>query len=81
MKIYFFFFLFPTLLQTETLNPFETNGSIFGNCGMGGGIEDKSQQDPKAVAVLAMLEDQRQELTDLRRQVVYLQVLARLFIL
>lgn len=32
-----------------------------------------------SVAALALLEDQRQELADLRRQVVYLQVFARSF--
>jgi len=69
-------------LQTDTLNPFDVNGQIFN----GGGVDnvdktpsDKDKKDDENNVVLTneqllLLEDQRQELADLRRQVVFLQV-------
>lgn len=71
--------------QSDTLNPFDTNGQIFnivnGNtCDTEKEItSDKEKKDDENNVVLTneqmvLLEDQRQELADLRRQVVFLQV-------
>lgn len=62
------------LLQSDTLNPFDTNGQI--NPAVldeNRRIDELSQESGH----LTMVEDQRHELADLRRQVVYLQVSAR----
>jgi hypothetical protein len=80
------FHYFKNKFQTDTLNPFETNGQIFNNH-VNGTAEntetctqsDKDKKDGENNVTLSneqliMLEDQRQELADLRRQVVYLQV-------
>ena len=69
-------------LQSDTLNPFDVNGQIFnGNvCDSEKELScDKEKKDDENNVVLtneqvALLEDQRQELADLRRQVVFLQV-------
>lgn len=61
--------------QTETLNPFENdNVQLFAACGL-----DSKQLNDIDLASLtsSTTEDPLQELTDLRRQVVYLQVFAR----
>lgn len=60
-------------LQTETLNPFENdNVQLFAACGL-----DSKQLNDIDLASLtsSTTEDPLQELSDLRRQVVYLQVL------
>lgn len=62
------------LFQSDTLNPFDTNGQI--NPAVldeNRRIDELSQESGH----LTMVEDQRHELADLRRQVVYLQVSAR----
>lgn len=72
-------------MQSDTLNPFDANGQIFNN--LNGNLCDsekevtcdKEKKDDENNVVLsteqmALLEDQRQELADLRRQVVFLQV-------
>ena len=69
-------------LQSDTLNPFEVNGQIFNGNACDSEKElssDKEKKDDENNVVLtneqvALLQDQRQELSDLRRQVVYLQV-------
>lgn len=71
--------------QSDTLNPFDANGQIFN--ALNGNVcdkeketsSDKEKKDDENNVVLsteqmALLEDQRQELADLRRQVVFLQV-------
>lgn len=71
--------------QSDTLNPFDANGQIFSNVnGNVGDSEketssDKEKKDDENNVVLTneqmvLMEDQRQELADLRRQVVFLQV-------
>lgn len=73
---------FPLQLQSDTLNPFEVNGQIFNGNACDSEKElssDKEKKDDENNVVLtneqvALLQDQRQELSDLRRQVVYLQV-------
>lgn len=63
--------------QTETLNPFENdNVQLFAACGL-----DSKQLNDIDLASLtsSTTEDPLQELSDLRRQVVYLQVFARSF--
>lgn len=65
-------------LQTETLNPFENdNGQLFTSCGL-----DSKLLDDIDLASLtsSTTDDPVQELSDLRRQVVYLQVFARYLI-
>lgn len=58
-------------------------GAATGGGGLGGpsSVDSKQQENTlikeSGVVALALLEDQRQELADLRRQVVYLQVFAR----
>lgn len=72
-------------LQSDTLNPFDVNGQVFN--ALNGNVcdsekeasSDKEKKDDENNVVLtneqmALLEDQRQELADLRRQVVFLQV-------
>lgn len=72
-------------LQSDTLNPFDANGQVFN--ALNGNVcdsekeasSDKERKDDENNVVLtteqmALLEDQRQELADLRRQVVFLQV-------
>jgi hypothetical protein len=69
-------------LQTDTLNPFENNGPFFNTCIID---QNSADLDSNKQTVTqrnndqqnAILEDQRQELADLRRQVVFLQVFAR----
>lgn len=59
------------LLQSDTLNPFETNGQM--NPAVldeNRRIDELSQESGQ----MTMVEDQRHELADLRRQVVFLQV-------
>jgi len=67
--------VFITYPQTETLNPFENdNVQLFAACGL-----DSKQLNDIDLASLtsSTTEDPLQELSDLRRQVVYLQVFAR----
>jgi hypothetical protein len=78
-------------LQSDTLNPFEMNGQVFSNLYNGNPCEDqkeilndKEKRDEEKNMVLTneqlmLLEDQRQELADLRRQVVFLQVSSNIF--
>lgn len=69
-------------LQSDTLNPFDVNGQVFNGNACDSEKElssDKEKKDDENNVVLtneqvALLQDQRQELADLRRQVVYLQV-------
>lgn len=69
-----------------TTTPTTTSSTTAGATGEMGAIAtsvvDSKQQEntlikESGVVALALLEDQRQELVDLRRQVVYLQVYAR----
>lgn len=79
MRFFFFF------SQSDTLNPFDVNGQIFN--ALNGNVcdneketsSDKERKDDENNVVLsteqmALLDDQRLELADLRRQVVFLQV-------
>ncbi|XP_070502044.1 serine-rich adhesin for platelets isoform X2 [Chironomus tepperi] len=70
------------LMMSDTLNPFEINGHIFSNLNRASDAEisasDKEKKDDEKNVVLTneqiiLLEDQRQELADLKRQVVFLQ--------
>ncbi|KAL7048496.1 hypothetical protein ACKWTF_003365 [Chironomus riparius] len=70
------------LMMSDTLNPFEMNGHIFSNLNRASDAEitgsDKEKKDDEKNVVLTneqiiLLEDQRQELADLKRQVVFLQ--------
>ncbi|CRL00117.1 CLUMA_CG013398, isoform A [Clunio marinus] len=69
------------LMRSDTLNPFEVNGQIFNgnNCeNVDDDSKGKEKKDDQNNVVLsneqmALLQDQRQELADLRRQVVFLQ--------
>ncbi|CAO1340147.1 unnamed protein product [Diamesa serratosioi] len=75
------------LQETDTLNPFESyNGQLFNNNYMNDStsdaktttVSDKDKKDDEnnvtlTTEQLLMLEDQRRELADLRRQVVFLQ--------
>ncbi|CRL00118.1 CLUMA_CG013398, isoform B [Clunio marinus] len=69
------------LQESDTLNPFEVNGQIFNgnNCeNVDDDSKGKEKKDDQNNVVLsneqmALLQDQRQELADLRRQVVFLQ--------
>lgn len=60
--------------QTDTLNPFEINGQFFGSGELNNDIyiENKDLYNYSKAQ-----DDAKQELLDLRRQVVYLQVFAR----
>lgn len=73
------------IFQSDTLNPFDVNGQIFNH--LNGNVcdsekettSDKEKKDDENNVVLSneqmvLMEDQRQELADLRRQVVFLQV-------
>lgn len=76
------------VFQSDTLNPFDVNGQIFNS--LNGNVcdsekeattSDKEKKDDENNVVLSneqmvLMEDQRQELADLRRQVVFLQVSA-----
>lgn len=57
--------------QSDTLNPFDTNGQINPTV-----MDENRRIDElsKESGQLTLMEDQRHELADLRRQVVYLQV-------
>ncbi|EAA11104.5 AGAP005803-PA [Anopheles gambiae str. PEST] len=60
--------------ETDTLNPFENNnGQFFTTAAAAMAANENILIRESSVAALALLEDQRQELADLRRQVVYLQ--------
>lgn len=85
MSTFFDVKLFSVFFQSDTLNPFEVNGQIFNS--LNGNVcdseketsSDKEKKDDENNVVLsneqmALMEDQRQELADLRRQVVFLQV-------
>jgi ketopantoate reductase len=79
-------FLVNFLFQSDTLNPFDQNGQIFANNLNGNKCDDEKENENEkerkddennvvlSVDQLSLLEDQREELSDLRRQVVYLQV-------
>lgn len=61
--------------QSDTLNPFDTNGQINPSVmDENRRIDELSQESGQ----LTLMEDQRHELADLRRQVVYLQVCSNL---
>lgn len=71
------------LLQTDTLNPFEiNNGQFFGSDGFDSTIANNTNgiymENKELYNFTASQEETKQELADLRRQVVYLQVFARL---
>lgn len=73
------FFTTATTTTTPTVSSTEANN---GEMMDATSVVDSKQQEntlikESGVVALALLEDQRQELADLRRQVVYLQVFAR----
>lgn len=70
-------------LQTDTLNPFEiSNGQFFGSDGFDSTTATNTNgiymENKELYNFAASQEETKQELADLRRQVVYLQVFARL---
>lgn len=72
-----FFTTATTTTTTSTVSPTGASGELDATS-----VVDSKQQEntlikESGVLQLALLEDQRQELADLRRQVVYLQVFAR----
>lgn len=74
---------FIIILQTDTLNPFEiSNGQFFGSDGFDSNTATNTNgiymENKELYNFTASQEETKQELADLRRQVVYLQVFARL---
>lgn len=77
------FVCFYDLLQTDTLNPFEiSNGQFFGSDGFDSTTATNTNgiymENKELYNFSTSQEETKQELADLRRQVVYLQVFARL---